>query len=69
MDAKTHKIVGQIRDEYGRNMNSEKEQDMEFDLSGHLVRTENQFSIGDPKAYAARMAAEKSRKPTKEASN
>ncbi len=69
VDAKTHKIVGQIRDEYGRNMNSEKEQDMEFDLSGHLVRTENQFSIGDPKAYAARTAAEKSRKPTKEASN
>jgi hypothetical protein len=69
VDAKTHKIVGKIRDEYGRNMNCEKMQDMEFDLSGHLLRTENQFSIGDPKAYAARMAAEKEKKPTKEASN
>src|SRR5882757_5545044 len=55
---KTHKIFGQLRDEYGRNMNSEKVQDMEFDLSGHLVRTENQFAIGDPKAYAARMAVQ-----------
>jgi DNA-binding beta-propeller fold protein YncE len=67
VDVKTHKIVGQLRDEYGRNMNSEKVQDMAFDLTGHLVRTENQFSIGDPKAYAARMAS--SGKKTKEASN
>lgn len=66
VDVKTHKIVGRLRDEYGRNMNSEKVQDMEFDLSGHLVRTENQFAIGDPKAYAARMAAQKR---TKQASN
>ncbi len=41
---------------------------MEFDLNGRLVRTENQFSIGDPKAYAARMAAEKRNKPTEQAS-
>ena len=59
VDVKTHKIVGQLRDEYGRNMNSEKVQDMEFDLSGHLVRTENQFAIGDAKAYAARMGSNK----------
>ncbi len=24
VDAKTHKVVGEVRDEYGRNMNSEK---------------------------------------------
>jgi DNA-binding beta-propeller fold protein YncE len=66
VDVKTHKIVGQLRDEYGRYMDSEKVQDMAFDLSGHLVRTENQFSIGDPKAFAARVAAAKK---TKEARN
>ena len=67
VDVKTHKIVGELRDEYGRNMDCEKMQDMEFDLTGHLVRTENQFSIGDPKAYAARMARQTSRQ--KDASN
>jgi len=70
VDVKSHKVVAQVRDEYGHYMNSEKMQDMEFDLSGHLVRTENQFSIGDPKAFAARVTAEKSgKKATKEASN
>jgi len=67
VDVKTHKIVGQLRDEYGRYMDSEKVQDMAFDLNGHLVRTENQFSIGDPKAFAARVASAK--KSTKEAKN
>jgi hypothetical protein len=67
VDVKTHKIVGQLKDEYGRYMDSEKVQDMAFDMNGHLVRTVNQFSIGDPAAYAARVAA--SKKTTKEASN
>ena len=66
VDVKTHKVVGQLRDEYGRKMDSEKVQDMAFDLNGRLVRTENQFAIGDPAAFAARVAAEKM--PTKEAS-
>jgi len=67
VDVKTHKIVGQLRDEYGRHMDSEKVLDMAFDLNGHLSRTVNEFAIGNPKAYAARMAA--SPKKTKEASN
>jgi hypothetical protein len=67
VDVKTHKIVGQLRDEYGRHMDSEKVLDMAFDLSGHLKRTVNEFAIGDPKAYAARMAA--TPKKTKEAIN
>jgi hypothetical protein len=66
VDVKTHKIVGLLRDEYGRHMDSEKVLDMAFDLNGHLSRTVNEFSIGNPKAYAARMAA--SQKKTKEAS-
>ena len=47
-------------------MDSEKTLDMAFDLSGHLKRTVNEFSIGNPKAYAERMAA--AGKNTKEAS-
>jgi hypothetical protein len=67
VDVKTHKIVGLLRDEYGRHMDSEKVLDMAFDLNGHLSRTVNEFAIGNPKAYAARMAA--TPKKTKEASN
>jgi hypothetical protein len=66
VDVKTHKIVGQLRDEYGRHMDSEKVLDMAFDLNGHLKRTVNEFAIGNPKAYAERMAAMP--KKTKEAS-
>ena len=57
VDVKTHKIVGQLRDEYGRHMDSEKVLDLAFDLNGQLVRKVNEFAIGDPQAYAARMAA------------
>ena len=67
VDVKTHKIVGLLRDEYGRHMDSEKVLDLAFDLNGKLVRKVNEFAIGDPQAYAARMAA--SPKKTKEASN
>ena len=59
VEVATHKIVGQLRDEYGRHMDSEKVQDMEFDLSGHLVRTVDQFAVGTPEAYEARMARAK----------
>ena len=44
---------------------SEKVLDLEFDLNGKLVRKVNEFAIGDPQAYAARMAA--SPKKAKEA--
>jgi hypothetical protein len=67
VDVKTHKIVGLLRDEYGRHMDSEKVLDLAFDLNGKLVRKVNEFAIGDPQAYAARIAA--SPKKTKEASN
>jgi hypothetical protein len=44
IDITTHKIVGQMRDEYGRAMySSEKVLDMSF-LYGHLQRVSNQFA-------------------------
>ena len=59
VDVKTHKIVGQLKDEYGHLIHSEKFLEMAFDPNGHLVRTVNQFSIGSPAAYEARIAAAK----------
>ena len=59
VDVKTHKIVGQLRDEYGRHMDSEKVLDLAFNLEGKMVRKVNEFAIGDPKAYADRMARQK----------
>jgi hypothetical protein len=59
VDVKTHKIVGLLRDEYGRHMDSEKVLDLAFNLDGKLVRKVNEFAIGDPQAYAERIAREK----------
>ncbi|HTC84392.1 MAG TPA: hypothetical protein VK683_08550 [Rhizomicrobium sp.] len=59
VDVKTHKIVGLLRDEYGRHMDSEKVLDLAFNLEGKMVRKVNEFAIGDPKAYAERMARQK----------
>ena len=59
VDVKTHKIVGLLRDEYGRHMDSEKVLDLAFNLEGKMVRKVNEFAIGDPKAYADRIAREK----------
>jgi DNA-binding beta-propeller fold protein YncE len=48
VDIATHKIVGQLKDEFGRPIYSEKLLDMTFD-NGHLQRVSNQFanSYGD----------------------
>jgi DNA-binding beta-propeller fold protein YncE len=48
IDIATHKIVGQLKDEFGRPIYSEKLLDMTFD-NGHLQRVSNQFanSYGD----------------------
>jgi hypothetical protein len=45
IDAKTHKIITQLKDEYGHNMYSEKLLDMTFD-NGHALRVSNQFGNG-----------------------
>jgi DNA-binding beta-propeller fold protein YncE len=48
IDVKTHKVIGQMKDEYGRTMFSEKLLDITFD-NGHAQRVSNQFanSFGD----------------------
>jgi DNA-binding beta-propeller fold protein YncE len=43
IDVKTHKIVGQMKDEYGRTMYSEKLLDITFN-NGHAQRVSNQFA-------------------------
>lgn len=65
IDVANHKIVAQLKDEYGNRLTSEKILDMAFDSNAHLKRVVNQFSNGDPKAVAARMA----RMNNKQASN
>lgn len=59
VDVKTHTIVGKLKDEYGHLIHSEKFLEMAFDPNGHLLRTVNQFAIGSPAAYEARIAAAK----------
>ena len=66
IDVKSHKIVAQLKDEYGNLIHSEKFLEMAFDPNGHLMRTVNQFAEGVPSAVRARLAAVKR---TKEASN
>jgi len=43
IDIKTHKIVGTMKDEYGRPIYSEKLLDVQFD-NGHAQRVSNQFA-------------------------
>jgi DNA-binding beta-propeller fold protein YncE len=45
IDAKTHKVVGQMKDEFGHTMFSEKLLDISFD-NGHAQRVSNQFGNG-----------------------
>jgi DNA-binding beta-propeller fold protein YncE len=66
VDVKSHQIVAQLKDEYGRYMDSEKVLDLAFNDSGRLVRTVNQFAQGDPKAVANRLTMETA---TKQAGN
>jgi DNA-binding beta-propeller fold protein YncE len=54
VDVASHKVIAQLKDEYGRYFNSEKMLEMAFDPNGHLSRTVNQFSNGLPEAYAER---------------
>jgi DNA-binding beta-propeller fold protein YncE len=53
IDIKTRKIVGQLKDEYGRPMRSEKLLDMLF-ANGKLTRVVNQFGNGIASAVAGR---------------
>ena len=57
IDVKTHKEIAVLKDEYGRRIvHTEKALFMTY-KDGKLIETNNQFAVGDAKAYAARMAA------------
>jgi hypothetical protein len=56
VDVKAHKVIAQLKDEYGNRIPTvEKELYFTFQ-DGKLIETNNQFAVGDPKAYEARMA-------------
>jgi hypothetical protein len=56
-DVKTHKEIAVMKDEFGRRIvHTEKVLYLGF-KDGKLVEGNNQFAVGDAKAYAARMAA------------
>src|SRR5436309_10670327 len=58
-DVKTHKEIAVMKDEFGRRIvHTEKVLYLGF-KDGKLVEGNNQFAIGDAKAYAARMAGPK----------
>ncbi len=58
IDVKAHKVIGLMKDEYGRPIHAaEKLLYLTF-RDGKLVETNNQFAVGDPKAYSTRMLAQ-----------
>lgn len=60
VDVKTHKEIAVLKDEYGRRIvHTEKALFMNFQ-DGKLIEANNQFAVGDAKAYAARMGAKTS---------
>jgi hypothetical protein len=58
IDMKTRKIVGQLKDECGRTMHSEKLLDMVF-ADGKLTRVVNQFGNGDARAVPVKSASDR----------
>ena len=60
VDVKTHKEIAVLKDEYGRRIvHTEKALFLNFQ-DGKLIEANNQFAIGDAKAYAARMGSKTS---------
>ena len=56
VEVRTKKIVGQMKDEYGKPMHSEKLLEMRFS-NGKLVRTVSQFGEGIPSAVQTRLSS------------
>ena len=55
IDVKKHKEIAVMKDEFGRRIvHTEKALYMTF-RDGKLIETNNQFAVGDAKAYAARI--------------
>ncbi len=62
IDVRAHKVIGVMKDEYGRPIHAaEKVLYMTFE-GGKLVDTSNQFAIGDKAAVQARLESEKKSK-------
>ena len=54
IDVKKHKEIAVMKDEFGRRIvHTEKALYLTF-RDGKLIETNNQFDVGDAKAYAAR---------------
>jgi YVTN family beta-propeller protein len=56
VDVRAHKIIGQMKDENGDVLGSEKLLLLAF-RDGHLVETDNQFAVGLPGAAGAQRAS------------
>ena len=57
IDVKTHKEIAVMKDEFGRRIvHTEKVLYLTF-REGTLIETNNQFAVGEAKAYAARISA------------
>jgi DNA-binding beta-propeller fold protein YncE len=60
IDVKTHKEIAVLKDEFGRRIvHTEKALFLNFQ-DGKLIEANNQFAVGDAKAYAARMGSKTS---------
>ncbi|HWK08432.1 MAG TPA: hypothetical protein VNR64_00170, partial [Vicinamibacterales bacterium] len=56
IDVKKHKEIAVMKDEFGRRIvHTEKVLYLTF-RDGKLIEANNQFAVGDARAYAARMA-------------
>jgi DNA-binding beta-propeller fold protein YncE len=52
IDATTKTVVGQLKDETGREVQSEKAVEVVFNPDGHIAKTVDQFGIGQVRAAA-----------------
>ena len=62
INVREHKVIGIMKDEYGTPIHTTEKVDyLTFDESGKMVDASNQFAIGMPDAYKARMNDSKAR--------
>lgn len=54
VDVRSHTVIAQLKDEYGRPLHSEKVLELAFQ-DGRLVQAESQFGQGNPDAVRARL--------------
>jgi hypothetical protein len=52
IDAKAKTVVGQLKDETGREVQSEKAVEVLFNPDGHIARTVDRFGVGQLRAGA-----------------